>query len=58
MSSNSARLDAIRAITTYKPEPADFNFHETSPMDVYSCNVFNATGKPLIRVSPTQWQQS
>ena len=41
MSSNSARLDAIRAITTYKPEPADFNFHETSPMDVYSCNVFN-----------------
>lgn len=41
MSSNSARLNAIQAITTYKPQPAAFNFHETRPMDIYGSNVFS-----------------
>ena len=41
MSTSSARLSAIQAVTTYKPQPSAFNFHETRPMDIYGCNVFN-----------------
>lgn len=41
MSSNSARRDAIQAITTYKPQVPPLNFAETKPTDIYGCNVFN-----------------
>lgn len=41
MSSNTARQSAIRAITTYRPEAAAFNFTDTRPTDIFGCNVFN-----------------
>ncbi len=41
MSSNSARRDAIQAITTYKPTVPPLNFADTRPMDIFGCNVFN-----------------
>ncbi len=40
MRSNSARQNAIQAITTYKAE-ASINFAENSPMDFFGCNVFD-----------------
>lgn len=39
--SNNARLSAIQAITTYKPESSSFNFRESRPMDIYGSNVFS-----------------
>jgi len=41
MSGISARRDAIKAITEYKPQHAPLNFKETSPTEVFGCNVFN-----------------
>lgn len=41
MSGISARRDAIKAINDYKPQHAPLNFSETSPTDVFGCNVFN-----------------
>ncbi|MBQ7738619.1 MAG: glutamine synthetase III [Desulfovibrionaceae bacterium] len=41
MSSNSARRAAIQAITTYKVAKPPFNFSETSPADIFGCNVFS-----------------
>ncbi|WP_297215687.1 glutamine synthetase III [uncultured Desulfovibrio sp.] len=40
MRSNSARQNAIQAITTYKAE-ASINFAENRPMDFFGCNVFD-----------------
>ncbi|GAB1409097.1 glutamine synthetase III [Desulfovibrionales bacterium] len=36
-----ARRDAIKAITEYKPEPAALNFNESSPTEIFGCNVFS-----------------
>ena len=41
MNGNSARRDAIKAITDYRTTHAPLNFSETSPTDVFGCNVFN-----------------
>ena len=41
MSSNTARYDAIQAITGYRPEAAPLNFADTKPTDIFGCNVFN-----------------
>ena len=41
MSGNTARRDAIQAITTYKPDAPPLNFAETRPTDIFGCNVFN-----------------
>ena len=41
MSGNMSRRDAIKAVTTYKPETAPLNFAETSASDIFGCNVFN-----------------
>jgi Uncharacterized protein related to glutamine synthetase len=41
MSGISARRDAIKAITDYKPMHAPLNFSETSLTEMFGCNVFN-----------------
>ena len=40
MSSNSARRNAVQAITTYKPDASPLNFYDTKPTDIFGCNVF------------------
>jgi len=41
MSGIQARLNAISAITNYKPSAAPMNFAETKPTELFGCNVFN-----------------
>ena len=41
MSGSSARLDAIKAVTNYKPNGAPLNFKELSSKAVYGANVFS-----------------
>ncbi|NLW82538.1 MAG: glutamine synthetase type III [Desulfovibrionales bacterium] len=41
MNGLSARRDAIKAITEYKTLYAPLDFSETSPTEVFGCNVFN-----------------
>lgn len=41
MTQNSARSNAIQAITNYRPDNAPLNFAETKPQDIFGCNVFN-----------------
>jgi glutamine synthetase len=41
MSGIQARLNAISAVTTYKPISAPLNFSETKPTEVFGSNVFN-----------------
>lgn len=41
MTQNSARSNAILAITNYRPENTPLNFAETKPQDIFGCNVFN-----------------
>ena len=41
MNGLTARRDAIKAITDYKPTHAPLNFKETSPTEVFGSNVFN-----------------
>ncbi len=41
MSTNSARSNAILAITNYRPSHAPLNFVETKPQDIFACNVFS-----------------
>jgi glutamine synthetase len=41
MSGIQARLNAISAVTTYKPISAPLNFAETKPTEVFGSNVFN-----------------
>lgn len=41
MTHNSARSNAIHAITNYRPENAPLNFADTKPQDIFGCNVFN-----------------
>jgi glutamine synthetase len=43
MNGLTARRDAIKAITDYKPTHAPLNFSETSPTEVFGSNVFNET---------------
>lgn len=38
---NSARSNAILAITNYRPDNAPLNFADTKPQDIFGCNVFN-----------------
>ena len=40
MSGIKARLNAINAVTKYKPEGAALNFAETSPAEIFGANVF------------------
>ncbi len=41
MSANTARSNAIQAITQYNPSHAPLNFVDTKPQDIFGCNVFN-----------------
>lgn len=41
MSGIQARLNAISAVTNYKPTTAPLNFAETKPTDLFGCNVFS-----------------
>lgn len=41
MSGIQARLNAISAVTNYKPSTAPMNFNETKPTEFFGCNVFN-----------------
>ncbi len=41
MPTNNARHNAIQAITNYRPAHAPLNFADTSPQDIFACNVFN-----------------
>ena len=41
MNGLTARRDAIKAITEYKPTHAPLNFNETSPTEVFGSNVFS-----------------
>lgn len=41
MSGSSARLQAIAAVTNYKPISEPLNFAETSSSSLFGCNVFN-----------------
>ena len=41
MSGSTARLEAIKAITNYKPHGAPLNFKELSSRDFYGANVFS-----------------
>ncbi len=41
MSGSATRLQAIAAVTNYKPISAPLNFVETKPSDLYGTNVFN-----------------
>ena len=41
MSHNTARSNAIQAITNYRPNNAPLNFVDTKPQDIFGCNVFN-----------------
>ncbi len=41
MSSTSARQSAIQAITTYNPAAEGFSFRDSSPTEIFGCNVFN-----------------
>ena len=41
MNGLTARRDAIKAITDYKPMHAPLNFKDTSPTEIFGCNVFS-----------------
>lgn len=41
MSGIQARLNAISAVTNYKPASAPLNFADTSPTEIFGINVFN-----------------
>ncbi|MEG2004609.1 MAG: glutamine synthetase III [Bilophila sp.] len=41
MSGSNARSNAIRAITSYKPDLAPLNYASTKPTEIYGCNVFS-----------------
>ncbi|WP_027182782.1 glutamine synthetase III [Desulfovibrio inopinatus] len=41
MSGIKARLNAISAVINYKPAHAPLNFNETTPTEVFGCNVFS-----------------
>ncbi|MFP4071510.1 MAG: glutamine synthetase III [Desulfovibrionales bacterium] len=41
MSGIQSRLNAISAVTTYKPVSSPLNFAETNPMEVFGSNVFS-----------------
>ncbi len=41
MSGIKARLNAISAVINYKPSHAPLNFNETTPTEVFGCNVFS-----------------
>ncbi len=43
MSGSTARLQAIAAVTNYKPSAPPLDFHELSSHDVYGANVFSIT---------------
>ena len=40
MSGSTARMQAIAAITNFKPSAPPLNFHELSSHDYYGANVF------------------
>ena len=41
MSGSNARSNAIRAITSYKPDLAPLNYADTKPTEIYGSNVFS-----------------
>jgi glutamine synthetase len=41
MSGSAARLNAIKAVTSYVPSAAPLNFSETPANEIYGCNVFS-----------------
>jgi len=41
MSGSAARLNAIKAVTSYMPSAAPLNFAETPAGEIYGCNVFS-----------------
>ena len=43
MSGSNARSNAIRAITSYKPDLAPLNYADTKPTEIYGSNVFSET---------------
>ena len=52
MSGSNARSNAIRAITSYKPDLAPLNYADTKPTEIYGSNVFSGSStSPCARPS-------